>query len=158
MGHLCTNKFLLINMTYVLFVCNNFEFLNPWMHYRSSQRPSLVQLNRFLKIFLMPIQSKAFSGPVKSIPKDFFDTDPVEVVPRPCLIQLNRFLKIFLMPIQSKLIQDLPWFSQIATKISLIRIPVEVIPRPCLVQLNRFLKIFLMPIQLKLFQDLVWSS
>ena len=26
----------------------------------------------------MPIQSKAFSGPVKSIPKDFTDVDPVE--------------------------------------------------------------------------------
>ena len=39
---------------------------------------TLVQLNRLLKIFLMPIQSKAFSGPVKSIPKDFPDEDPVE--------------------------------------------------------------------------------
>ena len=29
MGHLCTNKFILINMMCVLFVCNNFEFLNP---------------------------------------------------------------------------------------------------------------------------------
>ena len=26
----------------------------------------------------MPIQSKAFPGPVKSIPKDFSDADPVE--------------------------------------------------------------------------------
>ena len=42
------------------------------------------------------------SGPVKSIPKDFSDADPVRVIPRPCLVQLNRFLKIFLMLIQSK--------------------------------------------------------
>ena len=41
-------------------------------------RPCLVQLNRLLKIFLTPIQSKAFSGPVKSIPKDFPEADPVE--------------------------------------------------------------------------------
>ena len=26
----------------------------------------------------MPIKSKAFSGPVKSIPKDFHDEDPIE--------------------------------------------------------------------------------
>ena len=44
----------------------------------------------------MSIQSKAFSGPVKSIPKVFSDADPVEDIPRPCLVQLNRFLKIFL--------------------------------------------------------------
>ena len=50
----------------------------------------------------MSIQSKAFSGPVKSIPKDFSDAEPVEDIPRPFLVQLNRFLKIFLMPIQSK--------------------------------------------------------
>ncbi|CAI8614463.1 unnamed protein product [Vicia faba] len=62
------------------------------------------------------------------------------------------------MPIQSKLIQDLLWFSQIADKISLIRIPVEVIPRPYMVQLNQFLKIFLMPIQSKLIQDILWFS
>ena len=49
----------------------------------------------------MPIQSKAFSGPVKSIPKDFSDADPVEDIPRPSLVQLNRFLKIFLKQIQS---------------------------------------------------------
>ena len=41
-------------------------------------RPCLVQLNRLLKIFLMPIQSKAFPGPVKSIPKDFLDEDSVD--------------------------------------------------------------------------------
>ena len=46
--------------------------------------------------------SKTFSGPVKSIPKDFSDANPVEYIPRPCLAQLNRFLNIFLMPIQSK--------------------------------------------------------
>ena len=42
-------------------------------------RPCLVQLNRLLKIFLFsyPVK-KAFSGPVKSIPKDFPDEDPVE--------------------------------------------------------------------------------
>ena len=120
-------------------------------------RPCLVQWNRLLKIFLMPIQSKAFSGPVKStpkdfsdansvkedktssgpaksIPKDFADADPVEVIQRPCLVQLNRFLKIFLMSIHPK-----------AT-------------RTPLVQSNWFLKILLMPIQLKLFQDPVWSS
>ena len=50
----------------------------------------------------MPIQSKAFSGLVKLIPKYFSDVDPVEDIPRPCPVQLNRLLKIFLILIQSK--------------------------------------------------------
>ena len=41
-------------------------------------RPCLVQLNQLLKIFLFLIQSKAFFGLVKSIPKDFPNEDSVE--------------------------------------------------------------------------------
>ena len=33
---------------------------------------------------------KTLSGPVKSIPKDFLDADPVKVNPRPSLVQLDR--------------------------------------------------------------------
>ena len=45
-------------------------------------------------------EDKTSSGPVKSIPKDF--SDPVRVISRTSLVQSNRFLKIFLTPIQSK--------------------------------------------------------
>ena len=78
------------------------------------QKPSLVQLNRFLKIFLRRSQSmetkpvksipKDFSKanpsmktkPVKSIPKIFSDADPFNVIIS-CLVRLNLFLKIFLL-------------------------------------------------------------
>ena len=56
------------------------------------------------------VMPKTSSGPVKSIPKDFSDADPVEVI-RPPLVLLNRCLKIFLMSIQSKIFKDLVWSS-----------------------------------------------
>ena len=58
----------------------------------------------------MSIQSKAFSGPVKSIPKDFSDADPVEDIPRPCLVQVKSIPKDFsdVDPVKGLL-----WSSQI---------------------------------------------
>ena len=38
-----------------------------------------------------PIEdSKTLPGPVKSIPKDFSDADPVKVNPKPSLVQSDR--------------------------------------------------------------------
>ena len=92
------------------------------------------QLNRFLKIFLRPIQSME-TKPVKSIPKDFSGGQFSQWRQN----QLNRFLKIFLMRTQSmetKPVKSTPKdFSDVD--------PVEEIPRPRLIQLNQFLKIFL---------------
>ena len=76
-------------------------------------RPPLVQLNRFLNIFLNAVkEDKTSSGLVKSIPKDFSDTNPIKE-DKTSSGPVKLIPKDFSDADPVEVIQDLFWSSQI---------------------------------------------